>query len=355
GRGSRPDRARGAAMTVPMDFNEAEAVHPGQYRLARIQVVNWGTLNGHHDIPVPRRGLLITGPSGSGKSTLIDAISAVLMPIGEARFNAAAQESSKQSGRSLVTYVRGAWRRQADEDSDALTSDYLRPGATWSAIALTYDDAAEPGGGRGSVTLVKLMHLGRGKTANADVKQVHLLVDGDVALPVFEPLTVRGIDTRVLRKQFPDAAVHPSYAPFARAVRTRLGFTSDSAQRLLHRTLSAKSLSSLDQLFREYMLERPRTFTVRDTAVEQFRNLREAHRTVVDARRQIQTLEPLEQAADRRRTAMRARDAHAEETEHLDAVRDRTRLALLEDHHRSVSAQIQHAAAAAAQALADAE
>ena len=51
-----------------------------QHRLARIQVYNWGTFSGHHDLPVPRGGLLLTGPSGSGKSSLLDALSAVLVP-----------------------------------------------------------------------------------------------------------------------------------------------------------------------------------------------------------------------------------------------------------------------------------
>src|SRR5699024_6172096 len=45
----------------------------------------------------------------------------------------------------------------------------------------------------------------------------------------------------------------------------------------------------------------------------------------------------------------------AEETVHLDAVRDRTRLVLLEAHHRSVTAQIQLAAAAATQAVTEAD
>ncbi|WP_257016180.1 ATP-binding protein [Rhodococcus sp. ACS1] len=44
-------------------------IHPGQRRLARVQVVNWGTLHGHHDLAVARKGFLITGNSGSGKST----------------------------------------------------------------------------------------------------------------------------------------------------------------------------------------------------------------------------------------------------------------------------------------------
>ena len=40
-----------------------------QFRLARVQLVNWGTFDGYYDIPVGERGFLITGASGSGKST----------------------------------------------------------------------------------------------------------------------------------------------------------------------------------------------------------------------------------------------------------------------------------------------
>ncbi|WP_328825308.1 ATP-binding protein [Tomitella gaofuii] len=345
-----PDPAEGSPGTL----------HPGQYRLSRIQVVNWGTLDGHHDIAVPRRGLLITGPSGSGKSTLIDAVSAVLMPASAVRFNAAAQESSRQSGRSLITYMRGAWRREADADSDALTSSYLRPGATWSAIALTYSTGVdtEPRGAAttsakaagGTATLVKLMHVGRGTSSYGDVKQLHLLVDGDADLPEFERHALRGLDTRAIKKAFPHATVHSSYAPFARAFRNRLGIASESAQRLLHRTLSAKSLSSLDQLFREYMLDEPRTFATRDNAVEQFRNLREAHRTVVDARRQIETLAPLVALARDRSAAVDEHATLTEEGEHLDAVHASLTLALLRDSHEQLqarSAQLDTAAAAA--------
>ena len=58
----------------------AGAVHPGQWRLARVEVVNWGTFQGRHAVDVAREGFLITGESGSGKSSLIDAISAVVRP-----------------------------------------------------------------------------------------------------------------------------------------------------------------------------------------------------------------------------------------------------------------------------------
>lgn len=78
--------------SLDLDPTAAGVSHPGQMRLARIQLHNWGTFDKRHDLTVPRAGLLLTGESGSGKSSILDAISAVLMKPGETRFNAAAQD-----------------------------------------------------------------------------------------------------------------------------------------------------------------------------------------------------------------------------------------------------------------------
>lgn len=295
----------------------------GQRRLARIQLVNWGTFDGYHQIPVARDGYLITGNSGAGKSTLLDAISAVLMPGDRVKFNAAAGESDR-SGRSFVSYIRGAWRRDTDAESDVLVSSYLRPAATRSAIALTYrtTDGATP------ITLVKLMHLGRGKNAASDVSQLHLVLDDELELTDMLGFMTDGIDRRALRKRWPDADVNPSYSPFARRFRSRLGISSESAQRLLHRTLSAKSLASLDQLFRDYMLDLPKTFALAERAVEQFQDLREAHRVVVDARRQVEVLDPLTDLARTRTEAAAVVAATDEEAAHLDAAHAQRALAI---------------------------
>lgn len=306
----------------------------GQRRLARIQVVNWGTFDGYHDVPVARDGYLITGGSGSGKSTLLDAISAVLMPGDRVKFNAAAQETDS-SGRNLVSYIRGAWRREADSDTDSLVSAYLRDGATRSAVALTYRTADD----RPPVTLIKLMHLGRGKNLVGDVSHLHLLLDEELDLPALLPYTADGIDTRGIRRAWPQAEVNPSYAPFARKFRNRLGISSEAAQRLLHRTLSAKSLASLDQLFRDYMLDEPKTFSLSQRAVEQFRDLQEAHRVVVDAREQVEALDPLTELADARRKAVDALAHTDEETDHLDAVHRRRLLELLRTEVKELEAR----------------
>ncbi|GAA3519562.1 ATP-binding protein [Dietzia aurantiaca] len=274
--------------------------HPGQMRLSRIQVCNWGTLDGYHDVDVPRRGFLVTGGSGSGKSTLIDAVSAVLVPPTHLRFNAAAQEEAgRGSGRSLVSYIRGAWRRGSDDESGDLASVYLRPKATFSAIALTYADGAER-----CVTLLLLLYLRSGDNSATGVKRLHGLgehsPDDPLDLPDLFGYLRSGIDKRALKREVPAVRFHDSYSAFAAAFRRRLGIASEAAQLLLHRTLSAKSLSSLDQLFRDFMLDEPDTFTIADRAVEQFAELREAHRSVVDVRRQIAHLGPLAELSSAR-------------------------------------------------------
>jgi len=120
-------------------------ISQGQHRLRRVQLVNWGTFHGAFDLPVPRKGLLVTGPSGSGKSSLLDAIASVLVQPKWLSFNAAAQESGMgDRTRSLVSYVRGAYKRESDETTGEVATTYRRRDATWSGIALTFDDGAGP-------------------------------------------------------------------------------------------------------------------------------------------------------------------------------------------------------------------
>ena len=309
--------------------------HPGQMRLSRIQVCNWGTLDGHHDVEVPRKGFLVTGGSGSGKSTLIDAVSAVLVPPASLRFNAAAQEEAgRGSGRTLVSYIRGAWRRGTDEDSGDLSSVFLRSGATFSAISLTYSDATER-----AVTLMLLLYLKAGDNSAAGVKRLHGVAehapDESFELPDLFGYLRSGIDKRALKRDFSGVRFHDSYSAFAAAFRRRLGIRSEAAQLLLHRTLSAKSLSSLDQLFRDFMLDKPGTFDIADRAVEQFAELREAHRSVVDVRNQIAHLEPLSGLDSSRTRVLKRIDELDAESTAFPAVQAAVTTELVEEELRT--------------------
>ena len=307
------DRATGASAEGAQPEPATDLLAPGQFRLAQVQVYNWGTFTSHHVLTVPRRGLLLTGESGSGKSSLLDAMSAIMVPPAEARFNAAASGTTAgDRERSLMSYVRGAHRKHSDEATQEIRTAHLRTGPTCSAVSMTWGDALGT-----VVTAVRVFHAKGSSQAAQDLSSAFVLLDGEVDLSAWVPVISRGIDARRIKRSFPGVQVEGRYPAFGAALRRRLGIGTLTAQRLLHRALAAKSLSSLDSLLRTFMLDEPETFALADTAVEQFVQLRSAHDAVVDARRQIEVLAPLRDAWTRRDDALRAMERARQDQELL--------------------------------------
>lgn len=142
-----------------------------QFRMRRLQVHNWGTFNGLTEVPIAERGFLFVGRSGSGKSTLLDAMSALLTPPAIVDFNAAAREAERSGrDRNLVSYVRGAWADQQDSGTGEIATQYLRKGATWTALVLEY----RAGDGR-VVSLVRLLWISGNGTSAGDVRKHYML------------------------------------------------------------------------------------------------------------------------------------------------------------------------------------
>lgn len=323
-------------------------LYPGQFRISRIQLINWGTFHGYFSIPVARKGFLITGGSGSGKSTLLDAMSAVLVPQKDLKFNAASQQDlGRHNGRNLVSYIRGAWRQQENAHTGEIAPEYLREGATNSVVALTYDNGAGT-----QHTLIAIFRLNGGENSVSQIKRLYGVVQGDEDIDKLSPLLTRSLDTRKIKAMYkgPGASFTPTYTTFADRFRKRLGIKSEQGQVLLHRTQSAKSLSSLDQLFRDYMLDTPSTFERAEEAVEQFEDLRQAYLRVEDVKAQIETLAPLPQLHSQRTTA--EADKHKAEAMNaaLPAVRARLVAEELDYRIRALTAQ-QAEAHSAAEAL----
>ncbi|MBB5639936.1 ATP-binding protein [Cryobacterium roopkundense] len=274
------------------DGDSGGPIHEGQWRLARVELLNWGTFHGHHPIDVARKGHLFTGASGSGKSSLLDAIGTVLTPDKWLRFNAAAQESTaRNDDRSLVSYVRGAWSKEADENLDRAVSTYLRKTATWSGILLRFENGRDA-----PVTLARLFHLRGSSVDKADLKDLCFVDRANVTLLDFREYVSSGIEARRVKGAWPDAVVTTtgSHNAFYVKLRRLLGINSQNALHLLHKTQSAKNLGSLDQLFRSFMLDEPATFARAKNAVEQFGELNQAHQHVVELRRQAEHLGRLE-------------------------------------------------------------
>lgn len=291
--------------------SEPDRRQTGQWRLSRIELVNWGTFAGHVAIEIAREGHLFTGASGSGKSSLLDAITTVLTPDRWLRLNAAAQDaSSRQGDRSLMSYVRGAWTREADENTDRTMTTHLRPRATWSGILLRYEDLQNA-----PVLLGRVFHAPGTRTDSASLKDARLFVRGDLALLDLKPHVENGIDARRMTAAIPDALITTGgrHGRFHERVVRQFGFRSDTTLQLLHRTQSAKNLGTLDALFRGFMLDAPDTFARSDNAVEQFTELDRAHAHVVDLRRQADALRRVDES-------ITAYDAASAETSALAAL-----------------------------------
>lgn len=232
-----------------------------QFRMRRLQVLNWGTFSGLHEVPIAERGFLFVGRSGSGKSTLLDAMSALLVPPALVDFNAAARESERSGrDRSLVSYVRGAWADQHDEDSGEVATQYLRRGPVWSALALEYRNAL----GR-CVTLVRLLWIRGNSSTAADVHKHFIVAERPFDLAT--ELDGFDLDLRRLKQRLADVSHHESFNAYAERFRRLLGIGNDTALRLLHKTQSAKNLGDLNHFLRDFMLERPETFAVADRLV----------------------------------------------------------------------------------------
>lgn len=270
------------------------SVHPGQFRLTRLQVVNWGTFSGYKNLPIDERGVLFTGPSGSGKSSLLDAHSVVLLPAKDQRFNASADltaRGAKQSTRSTADYVRGAWAENDDEYGQSQVR-YLRGGKpTWSAIGATYDN------GLGSVVTGAVIRWFPGtETDGAHLRAVHQIHDGHFDLDALDEWAQNRFDIRWLKSAFPEplTVYPPSEAEYTRLLSKRIGLTeSKMALSLLGKAKAMKNVGDLNLFIRENMLDVPETFSSAKRMIDLFQPLNEAFEIAQRAYQQEKVLRPV--------------------------------------------------------------
>lgn len=287
-----------------------------RFWLSRIQTYNWGTYGGVHDFKIAREGFMFVGPSGSGKSTALDAHATLMTPPKWLGYNTAAVGASRQRpDRTLLTYVRGAWGdKSVEEGSLQAEHQYLRRNTTWSVISETYRNADGA-----VVTLAQVLWVRGTSTASADVKRRYFVLEREFDVREMQPFAESDFNVRQLKARMPEAIVKEEFSGYQEAYRRLLGIEQESALRLLHKTQSAKDLADLNSFLRDFMLDVPETFEIADDLVSQFSELNEAHESVVQAERQIATLQPARDDYDRAMAARRARDELAEILLGIDA------------------------------------
>lgn len=291
----------------------------------RLQVFNWGTFSGLHDIAIAERGFLFVGRSGAGKSTLLDAFSALLVPPKWVDFNAAAREAERTGrDRNLVTYIRGAWAEQKDSDSGEIAKQYLRTGTAWSALALHYRNT----NGK-AVTLVQIFWLRGNSNANADTHRHYLIAERSFDLRVLEGFD---LNIRKFKQTFADVYHSDEFKPYFERFSRLLGIESEMALKLLHKTQSAKNLGDLNTFLRDFMLDKPPTFDVANRLVSEFSELNAAHQAVVTAREQVETIAPARTNHEYLQETMQKHNALDEIRLGVDAYKEMRHISLLEAH-----------------------
>ena len=121
--------------------------------------------------------------------------------------------------------------------------------------------------------------LPKANTVNPEgLKKFFAVVRGDHALSEFEPYGLNEADMAQFNKDHKETGrAWRDHAAFEGYLCNILHISSPKTLTLLHKTQAAKNIGSLDDLFRKYMLDTPRTHALATAAVAQFKELEEAH------------------------------------------------------------------------------
>lgn len=282
------------------------AMIASQWRMSRLQVVNWGTFCGYHDLKLLTEGAgtapvtMITGESGTGKSTLLDAKTAVLMPY-NVRFNAASNRTTKgrargEDERNVYSYLLG----QKDSVTDARTgesrNDYLRDlsRANWSAIVLTFESVD------GRVFSASKFYYIPADSARGEYKTFHVTAERDLDPRAVESLVSEPLTARMLRTVYEGATVHDGVNAFLRAVWTKLDIGPNgegrNAMKLHEQIQAGYSVESVDDLFKALVLDEPSTYDLAQKAVDEFDEHEEAWTRMELARQKLEVLSGIREA-----------------------------------------------------------
>jgi len=245
-----------------------------QWRVESLQLLNWGGFDNHHTITFAPTTTLLSGASGTGKSTLLDAYIALMMDSGTA-FNGASNDATigrvrGADQRSLVSYLRGKTDTARDVSGE-LTDQVLRggDGDTWGALAVTFVDDHQQ-----RYTVARLFYVPRSAAKDSDLTRKMCTIDGTVNLLDMEPFVPDKFDKRQVEGRFPNLRMHETYGQFSQAFFTRLGIGAQGdggkALKLLANIQGGQRVSTVDDLYKRLVLEKPVTYGRADEAVESF-------------------------------------------------------------------------------------
>lgn len=288
-----------------------------QWRAELFQLVNWGGFSGRVTVDLHGDATMMSGASGVGKSTVLDAYTALMMPS-DTKFNGASNDAvagrARGAGqRNLLSYLRGAVDVVDDPRTGRPVEQLLRGrnGDTWGAVAMTFVNDQQR-----RFTVLRTYYVPRRATRSGEVQMQLVTLDAPLDLAGLEAAVPDRFHANTLKKLHPGVRVHRTYAEFAAILYARLGIGANGdgakALRLLARIQAGNQVRSVDELYKEMVLERPSTFAAADRAIEHFDDLESAYTAMRTEEQKQELLAPITDLQARKVAAL----ARAEE---LDA------------------------------------
>ncbi len=256
------------------------------FRLHKLEILNWGTFNKNiWNIAPEGHNALITGDIGSGKSTLVDAITSLLVQHNKIVYNKAAGAEGKE--RSLYSYIRGEYKSEKDDSNFSAKSVYLRDENSYSVILAVFFNKAFGH----YVTIAQVFWL---KDNKKNPERLFLVANEN--LNIENNFSDFGSDMSNLKKILKaDEKIHifTSFKDYSTRYRQLLGIANEKAMDLFYQTVSMKSVGNLTDFVRNHMLEKFEVENMLDELRRNYENLNRLHESVVNARKQIEYLNPI--------------------------------------------------------------
>jgi len=261
------------------------------YRLHALHLYNWGAFAGRHQASISPDNSAIIGPTGSGKTTLIDALMTLLCQ--HPRYNLAST-GGHESDRDLVSYLRGA----SGPGHEAEGSAHLaRQGRCVTGLAAQLRGADDDGAG--DIWLGAILWLDGSSSAQADMGRRWFFAQGgghslDLWLEEHHSGGARALSRLV--KNSDGLEMFSSKSAYLARVQ-RFFEIGPNAFTLLNRAAGLKQLNSIDEIFRDLVLDDHSAFDDALRVADSFDELAAIHAELELANRQCLALLPLRELA----------------------------------------------------------
>ena len=272
-------------------FDPVLSAEQAGYRLAYLEVFNWGTFHGGpFRLELDGRNALLTGANGAGKTTLLDALLTLLVPpagAGQRVYNAAADTGNSRSRaeerRSDDTYVLGYYGQNQREGQLRASSEMLRDKNSHSVLLACFENRSL---GQ-HLTVAQLLRY----RPKGDLHTDFVLLPERVDIAALGSFDALGKWKAALTVRY-QAEFFASFREYGARLQALTGMR-EKALTLFGKGVALKELTSLSQFIRQEMLSAGRAEDGFERLKKQYDQLLAIDQSIRQATRQIELLAPL--------------------------------------------------------------